>query len=161
MTVVCDTSPLLVLAKVGRLELLTTLYEAVWVPSSVVDEITAQQQADTEAIEQWRDAHDSVFQASNPDVQEIPDELGAGERAAIALAIEKNTNLVVLDDQKGRRVARARGLEVTGTVGVNDWRARGGPGTWTHLFILPRTRSRCRGWVVDQRINVRPAHTGI
>lgn len=45
-------------------------------------------------------------------------DLGSGEREAIALAIETRADLVVLDDQKGRRVARERGLSVTGTIGV-------------------------------------------
>ena len=48
----------------------------------------------------------------------LPVDLGAGEREAIALALETAADLVVLDDQAGRRLARARGLQVTGTVGV-------------------------------------------
>ncbi|CBH23725.1 conserved hypothetical protein [Salinibacter ruber M8] len=48
----------------------------------------------------------------------LPEELGDGEREALALAVERDANLVVLNDQEGRRVAKQRGLSVTGTIGV-------------------------------------------
>jgi predicted nucleic acid-binding protein len=44
--------------------------------------------------------------------------LGDGERAALALAMERDADLVVLDDQEGRRIAKQRDLSVTGTIGV-------------------------------------------
>jgi predicted nucleic acid-binding protein len=44
--------------------------------------------------------------------------LDAGERDAIALALELHADLVLMDDEEGAAVARAKGLEVTGTLGV-------------------------------------------
>ena len=41
-----------------------------------------------------------------------------GEASVIALAIELGCRLVVIDERRGRQVARLMGLEVTGTVGV-------------------------------------------
>jgi Predicted nucleic acid-binding protein, contains PIN domain len=117
--VVCDTSPLLLLAKVGRLRLLTTLYGQVEIPTAVLDEVNVQQGADAEAIRQWRRRNDlPVREASGASLHSLPEELGKGERAAIALAIERDADLVVLDDQEGRRVAKGKGLSVTGTIGV-------------------------------------------
>lgn len=40
------------------------------------------------------------------------------QREAIALAIETVADLVVLDDQHGRRLARERAVSITGTVGL-------------------------------------------
>ena len=48
----------------------------------------------------------------------IPAELGSGEREVIELAIERQADLVILDDLEGRRIARKRGLTVTGTIGL-------------------------------------------
>lgn len=48
--VVCDTSPLLILAKVGRLWLLTTLYDTVEIPTAVLDEVNVRQRADAGAF---------------------------------------------------------------------------------------------------------------
>jgi hypothetical protein len=117
--VVCDTSPLLILAKAGRLRLLTTLYETVEIPSAVLDEVNVRERPDAEAIRQWRHKHDVlVREPSDPSLNALSEELGDGERAALALAIERDAALVVLDDQEGRRVAKRRGISVTGTIGV-------------------------------------------
>jgi len=46
--------------------------------------------------------------------------LDDGEQAAIALASATNADLLLMDDRDGVAVARARGVEVTGTLGVLD-----------------------------------------
>jgi hypothetical protein len=117
--IVCDTSPLLILAKVGRLRLLTTLYGSVEIPTAVLDEVNVRQRPDAEAIRQWRHKYDVlVREPSDASLNAFSEELGDGERAALALAMERDADLVVLDDQEGRRIAKQRGLSVTGTIGV-------------------------------------------
>ena len=44
--------------------------------------------------------------------------LGRGESAAIALAIERDARLLILDDLPARRLAQAIGLPITGTLAV-------------------------------------------
>jgi predicted nucleic acid-binding protein len=44
--------------------------------------------------------------------------LGLGESSAIALALEVENALVILDDKKARRYAQSIGLAVTGIVGI-------------------------------------------
>jgi predicted nucleic acid-binding protein len=51
LRVVCDTSPLILLAKIGRLELLFRLYDQVAIPLSVLDEVRARSTEETTAIE--------------------------------------------------------------------------------------------------------------
>jgi predicted nucleic acid-binding protein len=80
------------------------------IPGAVVDEGGAK--ADDAA------AQIQALVATPPTLAGLPVDLGPGEREAIALALEIAADLVVLDDQVGRRLARARGLQVTGTVGV-------------------------------------------
>ena len=46
--------------------------------------------------------------------------LGAGELEALALAEELHADLVLIDEDKGRQIARSLGLRVTGTLGVLD-----------------------------------------
>jgi len=43
---------------------------------------------------------------------------GAGERAAITLALDLNADLLLMDDRQGVKAARRKGIEVTGTLGV-------------------------------------------
>jgi predicted nucleic acid-binding protein len=46
-----------------------------------------------------------------------PGDLDAGEEAAIALALELNAHLLLLDDREAVAVARGAGINVTGTLG--------------------------------------------
>lgn len=45
-------------------------------------------------------------------------EVDPGEAAVIALARRLNSELLIVDDMAGRRLARRLGLTITGTVGV-------------------------------------------
>ena len=49
---------------------------------------------------------------------DLPTSLGRGERAAIVLAAYLRPGIVLLDDRAAVAMARARGLAVTGTLGV-------------------------------------------
>ena len=119
MTVVWNTSPLLVLAKIQRLGLLTQLYARLVIPGAVVDEVGAKVDAAAAQIQALVATPRVTVQRATPQtLAGLPVDLGPGEREAIALALETAADLVVLDDQAGRRLARARGLQVTGTVGV-------------------------------------------
>lgn len=119
MRVICDTSPLILLAKIGRLELLFQLYGQVVVPVSVLDEIRGRSTEETTAIESLVENQALEIQRGSPEALErVPADLGAGEREAIALAMETEADIVVLDDREGRRVARERDLPVTGTIGI-------------------------------------------
>lgn len=119
MRVVCDTSPLILLAKIGRLELLFRLYDQVVIPISVLDEITARSTEETTAIVSLVENQTLEIQRGSPEVLErVPADLGAGEREVIALAMETEADIVVLDDREGRRIARASDLPVTGTIGI-------------------------------------------
>jgi predicted nucleic acid-binding protein len=44
--------------------------------------------------------------------------LGKGEASAIALALEMMNCLLIIDEQKGRKLAKHLGLTITGTLGV-------------------------------------------
>jgi predicted nucleic acid-binding protein len=44
--------------------------------------------------------------------------LGDGERAAIALALSMQADLILIDERKGTSVAIAKGFTVTGTLGI-------------------------------------------
>jgi len=52
--------------------------------------------------------------------------LDAGEAAAIALAEELRADMLLIDEPDGARVARSRGLRVTGTLGLLDLAAERG-----------------------------------
>ncbi len=119
MRVVCNTSPLILLAKIGRIDLLTQLYEEVIIPASVMDEVGAKPSKELEEIQALLQSQKLQLQkAMKQFLKGLPEDLGVGEQEVIALALEKKADLVILDNQRGRGIARERGLSVTGTVGV-------------------------------------------
>ncbi len=59
-------------------------------------------------------------------VEALRDQLDPGEAEAIAVAIELNAGLLLVDEKRGRRIAMDRGLAVTGLLGVlAEAKARG------------------------------------
>jgi uncharacterized protein len=124
--VVSNTSPLILLTKIHRLDLLSELYAQVYIPEAVLSEVRAKRGAETDAIQGQIDRFLFVTPVDPKIESVIPDTLGKGERSAIALALTVNAALIILDDQEARSIAVERGLKVTGTIGVLvEARARG------------------------------------
>jgi predicted nucleic acid-binding protein len=119
LIVVSDTSPVLNLARIGRLQLLALLYHQVLIPSAVYDELTASKSDLPPAIDLAAQPWLIVATANDQKrVQELREDLDRGEAEAIVLAIERRADLLLVDERRGRRAASAAGLTVTGLLGV-------------------------------------------
>jgi predicted nucleic acid-binding protein len=126
--VIADTGPVNYLVLIGSIDLLPALFDRVILPSAVQTELTDPGAplavrnwiADPPA---WLYVHEMT---SHPSDQASVDGLDEGENAAIALAILLDADLLLMDDRKGAIVARAKGLRVTGTLGVLDLAAQSG-----------------------------------
>ena len=113
-----DASPLIYLARLGRLELLLLGVEEVLVPAVVLAEVRAKRDHSTEQVEQRLDSWLKICERTQADVLRFLPDLGAGEREVMAQALQEGIVSVVLDDLDARRVARRLGLEPVGTVGL-------------------------------------------
>jgi predicted nucleic acid-binding protein len=103
-----DTSCLVGLACGRLLDLLPQLYAEVIVPRAVATEFG-------EALHGWV----SVALVGNARlVQALRSSLGQGESEVIALAMERQDAIAVLDDLRARRTAHDLGIRFTGTAGV-------------------------------------------
>jgi predicted nucleic acid-binding protein len=115
--VVSNTSPLLYLHQLGRLDLLPALYSQVLVPASVVEELAAGRAAGHDvpniAALPWA----RVVSSPTLALLALATDLGKGEAEAIAIAHERNA-LLILDDGLARRHAKLVGVTLTGTLGV-------------------------------------------
>jgi predicted nucleic acid-binding protein len=120
--VVLDAGPVIHLSWLHRLDLLPALFEEVLIPEAVRDEVLAAPDG-TLGLDDIR----AALASGNLTVRAlptgaraapVPSALGAGEAAAIALAVELGADLFLCDDVFARREATARGLTVTGTIGV-------------------------------------------
>jgi uncharacterized protein len=112
--IVADASPLISLARIGRLTLLPALYDSVQIPRAVHREIIRRPPGFQGGLPAWIQVSDVRDRAA---VAALVEDLGAGESEAIVLATELGLPLLI-DDGAGRAVARARGLQVTGTLGM-------------------------------------------
>lgn len=112
--VVSNTTPLINLAGVGLLELLPGLYGSVTVAEIVL--------AEYETKASLTDPDLRAMAWLNALAAPVPDDLvallDAGEAATIALAQQLKPRLVLLDERRGRRIARERGLPIIGTGAV-------------------------------------------
>jgi predicted nucleic acid-binding protein len=125
--VVADTGPLNYLVLIRQIEVLPTLFERVFIPELVRNELQ-HAQAPTNA-RRWIAAPPSWLEIV-PAGQETMDRdllrLGDGERAAILLALRIRADLLLIDDRDGVSFARSRGFAVTGTLGILDLAAARG-----------------------------------
>jgi predicted nucleic acid-binding protein len=119
LKIVCNTSPLILLSKIHRLDTLIRLYSELMIPKAVADEIGTKPSKENDQVQTLlKKGKLQLRQVSVKILAELPIDLGRGEREAIALAIDSGADLVILDDQQGKLVSRDRGLSVTGTVGA-------------------------------------------
>jgi predicted nucleic acid-binding protein len=115
---VVNASPLILLAKAGRLELLRALGRDLIVPDAVAEELRAKGSDDPVVQSVGNAAWLRVLSVpATPDTV-VAWRLGAGESAVLTCALEYADPLVVLDDREGRRCAASHGIAVIGTIGV-------------------------------------------
>ncbi|MBP3610572.1 MAG: DUF3368 domain-containing protein [Lachnospiraceae bacterium] len=121
MIVVSDTTPLISLLKIGHIDLLEKLFGQVLIPQAVFQELTVDERFLVEA-EQIRQKHFIVVSAvKNPESVSILKRatgLDKGESEAIVLTDERNADILLMDEAKGRAVSAQLGLKVMGTIGV-------------------------------------------
>jgi uncharacterized protein len=117
MIVVSDTSPILSLALIGRLELLHDLYGTIVIPEAVRSEIVSTDQGGAREVAQadWISIH-----PTDPDVilKLLLREVDRGEAEAIGLALQLNADALLLDERKARHLAAYLELGVVGLLDV-------------------------------------------
>lgn len=121
MIVISDTSAITNLAAVQHLQLLPQLYTQVIIPEAVYRELTDINPPVPGTLEVQDAPWLEVRQVINSQViEQLQGEarLDLGESEAIALAIELNADLLLIDERRGRAEANRLGLRITGLLGI-------------------------------------------
>jgi predicted nucleic acid-binding protein len=115
---VVNASPLILLAKIGQIDLLSRLTENFVVPASVVRELS-DGPADDPA-RQWLVGVGSQRKVADlaPDQLIVTWDLGAGETAVLTWALQRPGFEGIIDDRAARRCAAVHGIPFRGTLGV-------------------------------------------
>lgn len=117
--VVSNTSPIINLAAIGLLDLLPQVYVSIAIPQAVYTEITVAGKGKTGSIEVQQASWIMVYNVTNRTlVTNLLREVNPGEAESIALSIEQSARLLLIDERRGRTLAMAHGIAVTGILGV-------------------------------------------
>ncbi len=115
--IISNTTPILSLLKIDKLDLLKELYGIVIVPFAVYQEIEEGKEKpyyqDLTSLD-WIE----IRNIKNPNSREYLIDLDDGEAEVLVLAKEINADLVILDEIMGRRYAKRFEINLTGTIGI-------------------------------------------
>lgn len=106
--IISDTSCLILLDKIGELEILNKLFGKIITTSEVANEFGQPLPTWIEIQQPTDNNYQSIIEAS----------VDSGEASAIALAFELDNCLLIIDDLKARKFANQIGLTIIGTMGV-------------------------------------------
>jgi len=114
MILIADSSALIALAVIDKLDLLDTLFGKVYVPRAVYDEVSEQSKSESKKLATY--CKDKVLDITSDVNLNIT--LGLGESEAIILYKEKHADYLLCDDKKAKKFARNFGVNVIGSLGI-------------------------------------------
>ena len=114
--VIVNSTPIIGLANIGKLDLLRLVYGQITIPQAVYDELISPA-VKRQVLQNLEWIHvDQIKDASQKKMYRA--KLHAGEVEVMILAQEQNADLVLLDDNAAKKTAKFLGLTVTGTLGL-------------------------------------------
>jgi uncharacterized protein len=105
--IVSNTTAITTLLKIGRTDVLESLFGRVLIPTAVKDELLGYHKY----LPQFCEVH-PVSKSTRLEL--LLRQAGKGEAEAVALAVELKANVLLIDDKKGRRLAQAEGISCLG-----------------------------------------------
>jgi predicted nucleic acid-binding protein len=114
---ILNASPTIIMAKIGKLDLLTSVPDEVVLPEAVAKEILAGPEGDAARLAVEANKF-RVIETPEPSPELVTWDLGAGETSVISYALEHPTWTAILDDGAARRCAASFGIHVKGSLAV-------------------------------------------
>lgn len=122
---VSNSSPLILLAKINKLDMLEKLYKKIYVPYEVYNEVVVkgkkENYSDAALIEGY--VNEILFVANidlehKKEAEKLKAILGSGESEAIALCVQLKAKLLLIDNLEPRKIAQTRGIKCRSTPGI-------------------------------------------
>jgi predicted nucleic acid-binding protein len=106
--IIADTSCLIGLQNINQFVLLNKLFKSVTITPEVFTEFDSK-------LPNWI----KIEKAKSSHMKTVLNmELDLGEASSIALALEKENSLLLIDEKKGRKIAGSLGVSILGTLGI-------------------------------------------
>ena len=125
MSTISDSSPLILLSKLKRIELLRELYEEVWIPEEVYKEVVVKGKDEgySDAYEVERNIKEFIRVKELDEkhfkrAEEIKSGLGSGESEALMLALQEEAEILLADDMEVRKMSKNKGISCRSTLGI-------------------------------------------
>lgn len=114
MILIADSSALVALSIVNKLDVLEKLFGEVYVPRAVYDEVSQENKAESYKLKNYcKDRVLDIESSANFNIT-----LGKGESEGIVLYTEQNADFLLCDDKKAKKFAQSFGLKVIGSLGI-------------------------------------------
>ncbi len=115
MKVVSNSGPIIALSKIQKIDILRKLYGEIYIPLQVQQEVSNSKYSPVRLSEDW--IH--ICRLKDPIETMLSHELDEGEAEAISLVKEINADTLIIDERKGRMIARdVYKISITGTCGI-------------------------------------------
>lgn len=98
---------MILLNKIGQIELLEKLFGQLAITQTVADEFN-------KPLPDWI----NIDTFNSGEIKGLASLLDLGEAASIALASTNENSLLIIDESKGRKVAKEMGVQITGSLGL-------------------------------------------
>ena len=119
MIVISDTSCLSALFRIGEFQILEKIFHEIIIPQKVYDELLVLRKFSYDVSEIQNAVWLKIENPSNSSLlQDLLKNLDEGEAYAIALAIERKADLLIIDEIKGRLAAQKLNLNIIGVAGI-------------------------------------------
>lgn len=121
MIIIADTSPIISLLKINRLDLLHELFGTIFIPEAVYNELMQN--------ERYKPEREIILNADFIETKHVLNteavyilenvtQLDKGESEALVLFNELKAQLLLIDERRGREVAEQLQVPVSGTIGI-------------------------------------------
>ena len=117
MVIVSDSSPLISLSIISKLDLLVEIFKDYIIPEEVYNEVTIGNKPFASILAKQLKNHVKKIKNITA-MQVLTMDIDPGEAAAIILALENNIKLILIDDARARKVATHNNLTPIGTLGL-------------------------------------------
>lgn len=105
--IVADTSCLILFNKIDSFKLFKKVYGQIHITETVFEEFDQE-------VPPWI----NIVEPTSSMYKGLTTVLDLGEATSISLASENDNSLLIIDEVKGRKIARMMGVRITGTLGV-------------------------------------------
>ena len=115
--IVANSSPIILSSKIDFFPVLKKMYQRIFIPQGVYNEITSKQESQIEEIFEGRFLQVKMVRNIEK-INSLSRFLGRGEIECIVLSEEIKADTLIIDDKRGRYYAESSGIKSIGIVGL-------------------------------------------